>query len=289
MVEMRSVRAMVETHRVYRVDRRIPEGNAGVTLDLIDEHAGPPMGVQPGQFVMVWLPHIEERPFSVVDVGVDGGGRHTLTLTIAAIGPFTEALCALRPGDRLWIRGSYGSGYTLIGERHLLIGGGSGAASLYLLARSAAELGHTLTVVLGARSASQLMLVERFRALSGDGPVAAHSQVAVELATDDGSAGFHGTALGAAQAVVGSPTFENCDSVYACGPEVMLRAVCAAAAEHRVPCQVSLERAMKCGLGVCGACHCGDRLICYDGPVFSCDVVTSLWEQETNCGHVADE
>ncbi len=286
MVEMRSVRPMVgdliATHRVYRVVRRVAEGNAGVTLDLVGESAGPPMGIQPGQFVMVWLPRIEERPFSVVDV--DGDGRNTLTLTIAAIGPFTEALCALRPGDRLWIRGPYGSGYTLMGERHLLIGGGSGAASLYLLARSAAELGHTLTVVLGARSASQLMLVERFRALSQ-----AHSQVAVELATDDGSVGFHGTALGAAQAVAGNPTFGSCDSVYACGPEVMLRAVCAAAAEHHVPCQVSLERAMKCGLGVCGACHCGDRLICYDGPVFSCDVVTALWEQEANCGHVADE
>jgi dihydroorotate dehydrogenase electron transfer subunit len=271
MAEMPSASPASETHRVYRVARRVVEGSVGVTLDLVGESAGQPMHVQPGQFVMVWLPRIEERPFSVVDA--DGDGRNTLTLTIAAIGPFTEALCALHPGDRLWIRGPYGRGYTLIGEKHLFIGGGSGAASLFLLARRAAELGHTLTVVLGARSASQLMLVERFRALSQ-----VHSKVFVKLATDDGSIGFHGTALDAAQAVAGSPTFGHCDSVYACGPEVMLRAVCAAAVERNVPCQVSLERVMKCGLGICGACHCGDRLICYDGPVCSCEVVTALWE-----------
>ncbi|MCH5373711.1 MAG: hypothetical protein JJ992_07020, partial [Planctomycetes bacterium] len=82
----------------------IPEGEAGVTLVL--DGALP---AQPGQFVMAWLPGVEERPLSVMDDA-------PLSLTVAAVGPFTQALCALQPGDRLWVRGPYGRGFELAGR-----------------------------------------------------------------------------------------------------------------------------------------------------------------------------
>ncbi|MBC7234571.1 MAG: dihydroorotate dehydrogenase electron transfer subunit [Chloroflexi bacterium] len=248
---------MSDGYRALRIVRRIVEGTAGVTLELEGS-----IEAEPGQFVMVWLPRIEERPFSLVDTDPP-------TLTIACVGPFTRALCARREGERLWIRGPYGRGYDLVGERHLLLGGGSGAASLALLARRALAIGHQVRAVLGARSASLLMLPWKLRALGCE----------VILATDDGSAGFQGTALQAAEA---HSLFDLCDSVYTCGPEAMLRAVCSRVQELSLPGQVSLERTMKCGLGVCGVCHVGDRLVCRDGPVFACQELVSLWAPEAD-------
>jgi len=235
-------------HRVVRVAAVRREGAAGVTL--ITNGALP---AQPGQFAMLWLPGIEERPYSIVN-------DDPLAITVAVVGPFSAALAALAPGDRVWVRGPYGHGYTLVGRRHLLIGGGSGAASLALLARRALSRGDDVTVVLGARTADALMLSWRLEEL-GVTPI---------LATDDGSAGRHGTALdAAADALAADALAARPDAVYACGPEPMLRAVAERARALALPCQVSVERTMRCGLGVCGQCHCGERLVCVDGPVFT--------------------
>ncbi|MBM3190764.1 MAG: dihydroorotate dehydrogenase electron transfer subunit [Chloroflexi bacterium] len=241
-------------HRALRVIRVLPEGRAGATLVFDDA-----LHAQPGQFVMVWLPGVEERPFSVMD-------DDPLSVTVAAIGPFTRALCALRVGDRVWVRGPYGHGYDLgaMGaaslQRLLLVGGGSGTASLTLLAKAALRAGRPVTAAIGARTESLLMLPWRFGEL-GLEPI---------LATDDGSCGFRGTVV---EAVVSTGALDVADAVYGCGPEPMLAALAAVSRERSLPCWVSLERAIKCGLGVCGACHCGDRLVCRDGPVFRADEV----------------
>ena len=239
-------------HRAFRVARVVPEGKAGVTLILdacLPTKQGQAGVCQAGQFTMVWLPGLEERPFSVMN-------DDPLSLTIAEVGPFTRALCGLREGDRIWIRGPYGHGFQLLGHSHLLVGGGSGAASLTLLARVARDQGHGVVVALGARTAEQLMLAWRFEELGCQ----------VLVATDDGSAGYHGTVIEAVSEGLADRAF---DGVYACGPEPMLLAVARYAETLGLSCQVSLERAMKCGLGICGACHCGDQLVCRDGPVFS--------------------
>jgi dihydroorotate dehydrogenase electron transfer subunit len=218
-------------------------GSAGVTLRL-DEG----LLAEPGQFVMLWLPGIEERPFSIVD-------DDPLTLAVAAVGPFTRAVQGLAAGDPVWVRGPYGRGFPSVAGRHLLVGGGSGAAGLGLLAKRLRAGGQEAVVALGARSAGGLMLADRFAELG----------CAVRLATDDGSRGFHGTALAAVEdlLVAGWP-----DAIYGCGPEPMLRALAANEVAAGVPLWVSLERTMKCGIGVCGNCHCGDRMVCADGPVF---------------------
>lgn len=224
----------------------------GATLVLEGE-----MSAEPGQFVMVWLPDIEERPFAVVS-------EAPLRLCVQPVGPFTRALAALAPGDRVWVRGPYGHGFRLEGERHLLVGGGSGIASLTLLAEVARHRGDAVHVVLGARRADQLMLTWRFAALG------CH----LTLTTDDGSVGLRGTVLDGIEAVTESGWQPQ--AIYACGPEAMLAAVAARAEALAVPCQVSLERVMKCGLGVCGHCHCGEFLVCQDGPVFDAAQVRSL-------------
>lgn len=233
-------------HRVFRVVRAIPEGSVGTTLIL--DAALP---AQPGQFVMVWIPGIEERPFTIMD-------DDPFSLTVARVGSFSKALAALQPGDRVWVRGPMGHGFAPIGHRHLLVGGGSGTASLTLLAKRLRDRGDEVVAAVGARTADALMLVWRLEELD----------CRVILATDDGSAGHHGTVLDAV-----APLLESRwpDGIYGCGPEHMLRALAHRAAALDIPAWVSMERVMKCGLGVCGACHCGDRLVCADGPVFPAD------------------
>jgi len=231
-------------HLAYLIVRRIEERDAGVTLVLDGT-----LPAEPGQFVMAWLPGVEERPLAVMDDA-------PLSLTICEVGPFTCAVCALQPGDRLWIRGPFGRGFPRSGRRHLLVGGGSGIAALTLLAARLIERGDEVRVVLGARTADQLMLGWRFEALG----------CRLVLATDDGSEGLRGTALDAAADAIadGWP-----DAVYGAGPEPMLRALAESAVRAHIPCWVSLEAVMRCGIGVCGSCHCGDKLVCVDGPVFA--------------------
>jgi dihydroorotate dehydrogenase electron transfer subunit len=179
-----------------------------------------------------------------------------LSLTVAAVGPFTRALASLEPGVRLWVRGPFGHGFPRVEGPHLLIGGGSGSASLALLAKAARARGQEVVAVVAARAADLLMLPWRFEELGCQ----------VIVATDDGSRGLHGTALDAASYWLDGPWP---DVVHACGPEPMLLAVARRCTERQLPCWVAAEREMKCGLGVCGHCHCGELLVCQDGPVFT--------------------
>ncbi|NLX43509.1 MAG: dihydroorotate dehydrogenase electron transfer subunit, partial [Chloroflexi bacterium] len=153
-------------------------------------------------------------------------------------------------------------------ERMLLAGGGSGIASLTLLAECGLASGAQVQVVLGARTAGQLMLLWRFEELG----------VPVLVATDDGTAGLRGNVVEAIEPLLrqGWPS-----ALYACGPEPMLLALGRRLAGTDLPFYVSLERAMKCGFGVCGNCHCGDRLVCRDGPVFAGASVLPLLEAES--------
>lgn len=206
----------------------------------------------PGQFVMVWLPRLDEKPFSL-------SGTAPIALTVDRVGPFSTALHTLAPGDRLWLRGPYGNGFTLPDAGPLLlISGGCGVAPLLYLAQVARGAGHAVHAALGARTAAGLLLDKQFTALG----------CAVHLTTDDGSAGIQGTALDLAASLLDvgavSPT-----ALYACGPEPMLDGVYRLARARGLPCQLSYEAYMRCAIGVCGSCARGSQLVCRDGPVFT--------------------
>lgn len=207
----------------------------------------------PGQFVMAWLPGVSEKPFSLVDDA-------PITLTIARVGPFTAAAHRLRPGDRLWIRGPYGRGFALLSRQAVLAGGGYGAAPLAFLARRLRAGGAAVDVVLGAKCAGDLVLQERFRAAG----------CRVHLATEDGSLGHRGLATDVAERLLDAHPDA---ALYACGPEGMLLHLARLCRDRDVCGQFSMERLMKCGLGVCGTCDYRGLLVCRDGPVFSADQV----------------
>jgi dihydroorotate dehydrogenase electron transfer subunit len=203
---------------------------------------------EPGQFVMVWAPGVDEVPMAL------SAGN---AISVQRVGEATAALASMRPGDRIGIRGPYGRGFPT-GGNVLAVSGGIGAAPLLPLA----ETGRVRTFLLGARTAAELPYRDRLEAVSD-----------LVVATDDGSAGYHGYVAD----LLGGIDLSSYDAVAVCGPEPMMVAVrdrLARAGElHRA--WFSLHRYMKCGVGVCGSCAIDpDGLcVCRDGPVFPGPVV----------------
>ncbi len=214
---------------------------------------------EPGQFVMVWLPGMQDKPFSIASA-------NPLSLMIAAVGPMSEAAHQLQAGDLIWVRGPLGRGYRMPenpspGAHVLLIGGGYGVAPLRYLAERALAQDFQVSVIIGARSSADLLQVEAFKALG----------VLLWLTTEDGSAGIQGWVTDAIPQVLDSLS-DKPSAVYTCGPTAMLKAVAAQGAGLGLPVQVSWEAHMRCGIGLCGSCEVGDGwLTCLDGPVFPFD------------------
>jgi dihydroorotate dehydrogenase electron transfer subunit len=214
------------------------------------------MAADPGQFVMAWLPNLDEKPFSLAEAS-------PVSLTIAAVGPFSRAVHQLQVGDRLWVRGPLGRGFQLPvhsegGKKILLVGGGYGVAPLHFLAKQALAVGHQVAMIIGARNSANLLLVDAFQELG----------VPLWLTTEDGSTGRQGLVTEAMVPVLADPQMKP-DLVYACGPTGMLVAIANVCRTEDVPFQVSWEAHMRCAIGLCGSCEVGPGwLICLDGPVF---------------------
>jgi len=229
-VPIREIRDDTRTIRTFVLDAEVPEA-------------------EPGQFVMLWLPGVDEKPMSIAQPA-------PLTVTVARVGPFTTALHQCKVGNRVGWRGPHGRGFSLREDLPaLLVSGGCGVGPLYFLASRAVERGIPITAALGARTAGSLLYADQFRALGVD----------IILATDDGTAGHHGYVTDAISpfAIRDSPF-----AIYACGPEPMLVALHRLCRERDIPGQLSLERYMKCGFGICGQCALDGYLVCQDGPVF---------------------
>jgi dihydroorotate dehydrogenase electron transfer subunit len=235
---------------------KVTDESGKVRSLVLDRH----LEAEPGQFVMAWLPGVDEKPFSLVSVD-------PVRLTFARVGRFSEAIHTLQPGDQLWLRGPLGRPFTLPrvagrGSQYpgpypqylLLIAGGYGVAPLYFLAERARAAGWPVTAIIGAQTASEVVFAERFAALG----------VRVEVTTDDGSLGQRGLATEAAARLLDE---DDRAALYACGPEPMLQAVEALARARRLTAQLSYERYMRCGFGVCGSCVRDGWLVCRDGPV----------------------
>ena len=204
----------------------------------------------PGHFIMIWMPGAGERPMGIADAS-------PLTITVAHVGPFTEEMSKLKEGEALSFRGPLGNGFTVPkkGEKILLVGGGTGLVPLHFLAKTAKKEGAEVNIVFGARTAGLLFYKNRLKKVADS----------LILTTDDGSEGTKGNVLD------GMKKIKTADRVYTCGPERMMAAVLKWAKEKGIPAEASLERYMKCGIGVCGSCMLGQKRVCIDGPVFSGD------------------
>ena len=226
-----------------------------------------------GEFFMIGVPGSEallRRPFSVC--GIDGTfedaepGRTQVLYKV--FGKGTALIASLRPGSPLSVLGPLGHGFgdPPDGRRPVFVAGGIGSAPFPLLARQLAGRAPAPTMFYGARTASDLPLLDWFREACDR----------VEVSTDDGSAGVHGRVtepLDRWLAETGEPE----PMLYACGPDPMLRATAALAKRHDVPCELALEAHMACGFGVCIGCVVPTKTatpgqfeytrLCIDGPV----------------------
>ena len=205
----------------------------------------------PGQFIMVWLPGVDEVPMSLSYVDPRGPKG----ITIKVMGDTSRKLNEAKVGDLVGIRGPYGNHFDITPARILIVGGGSGAAVLAPAAEAAVAKGSQISVALGATTRSELLFRERF------GKFAAK----VEVSTDDGSEGSKGYVTELVNRYLEREKF---DALWTCGPEVMMVKALRSAEAHGVPYFGSLERMMKCGINLCDACAFGPYHVCTEGPVF---------------------
>lgn len=218
----------------------------------------------PGQFVSLYCEEhsrLLPRPISICEIDKK---RSAIRLVYRLAGEGTKEFSALQTDDEVKVLGPLGNGFPLEGEHPIVIGGGIGVPPMLELAKS---LSAKATIVLGYRD-EQLFLKEQFEDYGQ-----------VEIATDNGSVGVHGTVVDVLEQkqITG-------DVIYACGPKPMLAAVKRYAMEHEIKCYVSMEERMACGIGACLGCVCQTKeedahshvhntRVCKDGPVFLAEEV----------------
>ncbi len=253
--------------------------------------------IRPGQFLMIRLPGATDpllgRPFALYDTAVDGQGQPTaVDVVYLIVGKLTALLARRQTGEQVEIWGPLGNGFPeLTGRRHVALAAG-GIGQTPFLAHVRDLLGlrgygglpactkvERVSVFYGTRSADLLAGVEDFR----------RAGAMVQLATDDGSEGFHGRVTELLEQHLQAPRLTNADTpaidhLVGCGPEPMLAALSRLAQRRDLRCHLSLETPMACGVGICFSCVTpvktetgwDYRRVCIDGPVF--DARELVWK-----------
>lgn len=249
----------------YILDLKVREtvavGKQFVLLRLTDSEPLPEM--LPGQFVEVRVDNtpsvLLRRPISIHYYNKE---NNELGLLVQLIGDGTRWMATLKAGDTLNVVLPLGNGFTLLtstDESPLLVGGGVGVAPLLYLGMKLKEMGVTPTFLLGSRTENELMQIDEFKKY---GPV--------YITTENGAVGEKGYVT--QHSVLANNKFSQ---VYTCGPKPMMMAVARWAKSANVPCEVSLENKMACGVGACLCCvedtKEGNVCVCKEGPVFSID------------------
>ena len=248
--------------RKYQIDLRVSAvehiNEKYVLIRLTDDNPLPEM--IPGQFVEIKVEGSQttflRRPISIHYVDRE---KNELWLLVAVVGQGTRAMASLSAGDTMNMVLPLGNGFTISARKTLLVGGGVGVAPLLYAGKAIREAGGEPVFLLGARSAKDLLEIERFRAIGR-----------VLTTTEDGSDGERGFVTD--HSVWEKETFQM---ISVCGPKPMMVAVARKAREKNIPCEVSLENMMACGLGACLCCventTDGNVCVCKEGPIFSTD------------------
>lgn len=224
-----------------------------------------PLRAKPGQFVMLWIPGVDEKPLSIA---FDDGKSYTLA--VAAVGPMTKELANKKVGDYIGVRGPYGTSFSWKKNQKIaMLAGGYGAAPLYFAASLATKAGCKIDFFHGARTKEFLMFADRVKKVKNTKYLPA---------TDDGTAGFKGRNVDCWLEQMKSG--KKYDLVMTCGPEIMMKKVAEIAVKKKIAAQISVERYMKCGFGICGNCCVDDSGIrtCQKGPIMELKDVLKIKE-----------
>ena len=210
--------------------------------------------VLPGQFAMVWIPGVNELPMSVMISENDEKSG----FTVRKRGESSTALYNLQVGQQIGVRGPYGNSFDIKDGEILLIGGGTGLVPLMRLIKFSKDT-NKITLLMGSQTKEEVFFED----------MAKNSWLCNDLncisVTEDGSYGEKGYVTDVLEKLLEENTY---DAIYTCGPELMMYKVVKLANEKGIFVQASLERMMKCGVGICGSCCVNEDLVCRDGTVF---------------------
>ncbi len=210
---------------------------------------------KPGQFIMIWIPDVDEVPMSLSSIS-----QHTCAISVQKVGEATKVLHKRKIGDYIVIRGPFGNGFNIMGRKVMVVAGGTGTACLMPLVESLGRKNVEVTFLHGAGTKNELLFDNRILA------TLSKTKDRIEVTTEDGSYGFKGVIVDLAEKYMAEERF---DMIYTCGPELMMHKMFLLAQQFQMPLQASLERLMRCALGICGTCMLGRFRVCQDGPVFS--------------------
>lgn len=254
--------------RPFRLVSKTPETADTFTLILEDE-SGEGTTFRPGQFMMIYVFGVGEVPISVAGNPHIG---HALVHTVRAVGAVTNALCELRPGDVVGVRGPFGTNWPLdeaVDRDLLIIAGGIGLAPLrpaVIEALNRRDEYRSLSLIYGARTPADLLY--RDDLLGWESTPAMNVEVTVDRAPSD----WWGD-VGLVTKMLPRVSFNPVNAAaFVCGPEVMMRVVARELRDLGVPAPniaISMERNMKCAVGFCGHCQYGSDFLCKTGPVGS--------------------
>lgn len=217
----------------------------------------------PGQFIMAWIPGVDEIPMSLSMMELNGFSA----ITVKRVGEASAALQNLKSGDVIGIRGPYGRGFTAITGNTMIVGGGIGMAPLAPLAKNLAKTPTKITLIMGATTCDELLFLDRIRL------ELSRIDARIIVTTEDGSYGWRGLATGPAEQMLAKQKF---GMIYTCGPEKMMQKMFQLAEQHKTLIQASLERIMRCSIGLCGSCMIGKFRVCKDGPVFTSEQLREI-------------
>lgn len=263
---------------VYRIRRMRTETDDTFTIELAPANGTNPMAFAPGQFNMVYVPGAGEIPISISG---DPGSPGRLLHTTRVVGSVTRAMRQLSAGDVIGVRGPFGVGWPTEdtradGKEIVIVAGGIGLAPLRpVLYRLLAERQRYGKIVLlyGTRTPADLLYRRELELWKS------RLDLEVFVTVDRAVGRWHGN-VGVVTTLIPKAPFNSLHAVaMICGPELMMRFTAMKLEERGVPADgifVSLERNMKCGIGLCGHCQCGPTFICKDGPVYRYDRVKRL-------------
>jgi NAD(P)H-flavin reductase len=266
--------------RLARVVRRWYETPQTWTIEIESDPPGAEAAFEAGQFNMLYAFGVGEIPISVSS---DPAATRRLQHTIRAVGSVSAALARLQPGETIGLRGPFGTGWPLelaAGRDVIIVAGGLGLAPLrpaiYRVLAERRRYGK-VSILYGARSPDDILFpreLAQWRAKHG---------VNVEITVDHATEAWSGN-VGAVTMLISRAAFDPTDCVaMVCGPEIMMRFAVGAliqAGMRNDAIYLSMERNMKCAIGLCGHCQFGPAFVCKDGPVFRHDRLRNLMRLE---------
>jgi len=242
------------SHHMCTIEKIIDETPTVRTLFFSDQVLSK---VLPGQFAMVWIPGVNELPMSVMITQENGKAA----FTIRKRGESSTAMYNLSVGDYIGVRGPYGNHYDIKDGKLLLVGGGTGLVPLLRLI-TFCKPSHDITLLMGSQTKEEVFFEDLANKLLEKNK---HQIIVV---TEDGTYGKKGFVTDVLEELLDQNSF---DAVYTCGPELMMYKTVNLARSNQIFVQASLERMMKCGVGICGSCCINEDLVCRDGTVFDGD------------------